>query len=131
MRKPIYFILAGTLWLSSCGIYKKYERPENINTTNIFRDTAVVNSALVTTDTTSLGSTPWREVFTDPYLRQLIDSALVNNTDMRSAALSVKQAKAMLTAAKLSYLPSFTFAPTGTLRSWDFGKASQIYSLPV
>ena len=43
MRKPIYFILAGTLWLSSCGIYKKYERPENINTTNIFRDTAVVN----------------------------------------------------------------------------------------
>ena len=131
MRKPIYFILAGTLWLSSCGIYKKYERPENINTPNIFRDTAVVNSALVTTDTTSLGSTPWREVFTDPYLRQLIDSALVNNTDMRSAALSVKQAKAMLTAAKLSYLPSFTFAPTGTLRSWDFGKASQIYSLPV
>ena len=131
MKRTINIILVGTLLLSSCGIYRKYERPESINTAGIFRDTASVDGVLEVTDTTSLGSTPWREVFTDPYLRQLIDSALVNNTDLRSAALSVTQAKAMLSVAKLAYVPSFTFASTGTLRSWDFGKASQIYSLPV
>lgn len=131
MKRSILIILTGTLLFSSCGIYKKYERPENINTTSLFRDTATIDGALPVTDTSSLGSTPWREIFTDPYLRQLIDSALVNNTDMLSAAQSVIQAKTMLSTAKLAYFPRFTFAPTGTLRSWDFGKASQIYSLPV
>ena len=43
----------------SCGIYKKYERPENV----------VADSTLfgeVVTDTTSLASLGWRELFTDP-----------------------------------------------------------------
>ena len=131
MNRIVYLTLTATLCLSSCGIYNKYERPENVRTEGLYRDTATVDGVLAASETSSLGSTPWREVFTDPYLQKLIDSALVNNTDLRSAALSVTQAKAMLTSARLAYLPSFTFSPTGTLSSWDKGKASQIYSLPV
>ena len=131
MNRIVYLTLTATLCLSSCGIYNKYERPENVRTEGLYRDTATVDGVLAASDTSSLGSTPWREVFTDPYLQKLIDSALVNNTDLRSAALSVTQAKAMLTSARLAYLPSFTFSPTGTLSSWDKGKASLIYSLPV
>ncbi len=131
MNRIVYLTLTATLCLSSCGIYNKYERPENVRTEGLYRDTATVDGVLAASDTSSLGSTPWREIFTDPYLQKLIDSALVNNTDLRSAALSVTQAKAMLTSARLAYLPSFAFSPTGTLSSWDKGKASQIYSLPV
>ena len=131
MKRIVYLTLTATLCLSSCGIYNKYERPENVNTKGLYRDTATVNGTLASSDTTTLGSTPWREVFTDPCLQALIDSALANNTDLRSAALSVEQAKAMLTSARLAYLPSFTFSPTGTLSSWNKEKASQIYSLPI
>ena len=65
--------------LSSCGVYKKYDRP-TVNTKGLYRDIANDLDTLVSADTTTLGSTPWREVFTDPKLQALIDSALVNNS---------------------------------------------------
>ena len=110
MKKTVYLMLACSLLLGSCGIYNKYERP-NVDTSDLIRDPATTTSSLSLTDTTTLGSIPWRQVFTDVYLQELIDSALTNNTDLLSAALSVKQAKAMLSAAKLAYFPSFSFSP--------------------
>ena len=71
------------------------------------------------------------EVFTDSYLQNLIDSALVRNTDMQTAHLRVKEAEASLLTSKLSYLPSLFLAPEGAVSSFDRGKATQTYSLPV
>ena len=130
MKKTVYLMLSCSLLLGSCGIYNKYERP-NLDTSDLIRDPATTTSSLSSTDTTTLGSIPWRQVFTDIYLQQLIDSALANNTDLLSAALSVKQAKAMLSAAKLAYFPSFSFSPNGSLTSWDYGQANRVYSLPI
>ena len=130
MKRTSYMILACILLLASCGTYKKYERPD-VNTAALFRDTANANGSLTSTDTVTLGSTPWREVFTDPDLQVLIDSALSNNTDLLTAALSVTQAKAMLKAAKLAFFPSFAFAPNGSATSWDGSKLVGVYSLPV
>lgn len=123
-------VVLALVMFSSCGIYNKYERPD-FDASNLYRDTAAIDGYLAADDTTTLGSTPWREVFTDPCLQELIDSALTRNTDLLTAALSVKQAKAQLSSARLAYLPSFQFAGTGTLSSWDMGKATQTYSLPI
>ncbi len=130
MKHTLIILAAAIMLLQSCGIYNKYKRPD-VNTTGLYRDTQNDLDTLAASDTTTLGSLPWREVFTDPKLQALIDTALVNNTDLLTASLSVKQAEAMLTSAKLAYLPSFVFAPSGTLSSWDHQKASQIYSLPI
>ncbi len=130
MKKSIYIILASALTLSSCGIYNKYERP-SVNTEGLYRDPVSDTDTLVGYDTTRLGSTPWREVFTDPKLQALIDTALTNNADLLTAALSVKQAEAQLMSAKLSYFPSFALAPTGTLSSFDGAKTTKTYSLPI
>lgn len=130
MKKSIYLIMSCTLLLSSCGIYNKYKRPE-VNTQGLYRDVTSDQDTLVAADTTTLGSTPWREVFTDPKLQALIDSALANNSDLLTAALSVKQAEDMLTVAKLAYVPSFVFSPSGTLSSWDGAKTNKTYSLPI
>ena len=130
MKKSIYIIMSCALLLSSCGIYNKYERPE-VNTKGLYRDTKSETDTLVSADTITLGSTPWKQVFTDPKLQTLIDSALANNTDMLTAALSVKQAQDMLMVAKLAYVPSFVFAPNGSLSSWDGAKTTKTYSLPV
>lgn len=123
-------VVASALLMQSCGIYNKYKRPE-VNTKGLYRDISSDVDTLVSRDTTTLASTPWREVFTDPKLQMLIDSALANNSDLLTAALSVKQAEAMLSVAKLAYVPSFVFAPSGSLSSWDNNKAVQTYSLPI
>jgi len=116
--------------LGSCRIYNKYERPD-VNVSGLVRDTARVADTLAVADTASFGNLPWRSVFTDPQLQSLIEYALEHNTNMLNAALNVKMVQAQLTAAKLAFVPSFTFSPQGTISSWDGNTPSKIYSLPV
>ena len=86
MRK-IIILSAATLVLSSCGIYNKYkpvsEVPEGL----------YGSESVAAADTANFGNLSWQEVFTDPSLQNLIDSALVRNTDMQTAHLRVKEAE--------------------------------------
>ena len=123
-------MFAAALLMSSCGLYNKYERPE-VNTEGLVRDWVAANDTLVATDTTSFGNLPWREVFTDPLLQGLIQQGLDHNVNMLNAALNVKMVEEQLKVAKLAFVPQFTFTPQATISSWDFGKATQTYSLPI
>ena len=69
--------------------------------------------------------------FTDTLLQNLIEEGLANNTDYKSAQLRIEEAEATLLAAKLAYLPSFAFAPQGSVSSFDNQKATQTYQLPI
>ena len=84
-----------------------------------------------TADTTTLGDLSWQEMFTDPQLQALIEQALENNTDLQSAGWRVKEAEATLKSARLSYLPSFNFAPQGSLSSFDGATPTKTYTIPV
>ena len=128
--KNIIPFAASALMLVSCGIYNKYERPE-VNTQGLIRDVQSDTDTLAVADTTSFGNLPWRQVFTDPQLQSLIETALAHNTDYLNCALNVKMVEAQLTMAKLAFLPSVAFSPQGTISQWDGNKASKIYSLPV
>lgn len=128
--RNIILFASATIMLGSCGIYNKYERPD-VNVSGLVRDTARVADTLAVADTASFGNLPWRSVFTDPQLQSLIEYALEHNTNMLNAALNVKMVQAQLTAAKLAFVPSFTFSPQGTISSWDGNTPSKIYSLPV
>ena len=113
--------------LSSCHIYRNYQRPDNLPTDSLFRDAD--NQPV--TDSLSLGDLPWQEIFQDTLLQQYIRYGLEHNTDMQTALLRVDQAKAQLTAAKLSFLPSLTLSPQGTLTSTAGSKTVKTYELPV
>ena len=66
MRKLVIICLvATTALLSSCHIYKAYERPDDLTVSGLYRDTVSVNDTLAS-DTDNFGNVPWREVFTDP-----------------------------------------------------------------
>ena len=119
------------LLLSSCGVYTKYERPE-VNTKGIIRDVVSdVDTLKATADTTTFANLPWRQVFTDPQLQALIQQGLDKNPDLLNAALNVQIVESQLKMSKLAFLPQVTFSPQGVLSSWDFGKASQTYSMPL
>lgn len=123
-------MISAAALMCSCGIYNKYERPD-VNVTGIVRDVTSNTDTLAVTDTTSFGNLPWRSVFTDPQLQVLIEQGLEHNTDLLNAALNVKMVEAQLMAAKLAFVPSFTFSPQGTISSWDGSKATKTYSLPI
>lgn len=73
----------------------------------------------------------WREVFTDPQLVQLIDTALAHNTDLRTASLRVEQADASLRQARLSILPSLSVGAEGNYTKANGSSATTSYSLPL
>ena len=121
------------LLFTSCGLYNKYERPEEINTKGLIRDLTSDGDTLAVNSDENFGNLPWREVFTDPQLQGLIQTALENNTDLRNAALNVKMMETALTCAKLAFLPSVAFAPQGTISQvqMDGASVSRTYQLPI
>ena len=122
--KKIIVLTTATALLSSCGIYTKYQ-PAETTPDNLYGEEVAVD------DTTNFGNVNWRELFTDPQLQALIEQGLQNNTDLRSAQLQIEEAEAALMSAKLSFLPSFALSPQGTISSFDGGKATKTYTLPV
>lgn len=121
--KKILLCLFLIVELSGCHIYKAYERPDVAVTDSLYRQ------PVQPTDTASLASLSWRELFTDPQLQQLIETGLRNNTDLNIARLKVKEAEALLMTSRLSYLPSLSLTPQGNLTSVDGIKASKTYNL--
>ena len=116
-------MLCATALLSSCHIYKSYDRPEDILTAGLYRDTVATGDTLAS-DTANFGNLPWREVFTDPQLQTLIEQGLANNTDLQTAILKVEEAKNALMTSRLAYAPSLALSPPVTA-SWEidlFGK---------
>ena len=122
--KKIIVLTTATALLSSCGIYTKYQ-PAETTPDNLYGEEVAVD------DTTNFGNVNWRELFTDPQLQALIEQGLQNNTDLRSAQLQIEEAEAALMSAKLAFLPSFALSPQGTISSFDGGKATKTYKLPV
>ena len=131
MKGKIITLMCATSLLSSCHIYKAYDRPEDISAEGLYRDTATVNGTLES-DTTNFGNLPWREVFTDPQLQSYIEQALTNNADLRTIMLNVEQAEATLMSSRLAYLPQLGLSPQGTLTNWNKGEmTSKTYNIPV
>ncbi len=94
---------------AGCGLYGKFKTPEYEETENAYGDVEVV-------DTTNTGNIAWQDFFPDEKLSALIDEALVNNLDMKTAVLKIQEAQASLKAARLAYVPAFSF---GASESWS------------
>ena len=90
MKKLV--LIAAALLLASCGLYKKYDTPA-FDGVKSAEEVKVVG---------------WREMFTDPLLQGLIETALQNNVDMQAALLRVDQARAALAASRAAYWPSLS-----------------------
>ena len=118
--KKIVLMASIVMMFTSCSIYKKYSRPEEIKTDNLYGN-------IEKADTTTMADISWRNFFTDKHLQGYIEQGLKNNIDMRITAEHISQAELSLQAAKLAFIPSFSFEPTIQAKT-----ASQFsYTLPV
>ena len=134
-KNSIILILLGAIIVGMTGcksLYGKYERPD-VNTQGLFRDPVSLTDTLAVADTTTFGNMPWRTVFTDPTLQNLIQTALDNNVNMLNAALNVKMVEEALKCARLAFLPSLSFSAQGTIArlQTDPAVTSKIYQMPL
>jgi len=111
MKKIIQYtltILAFSMLMSSCSLYKKYERADMHFVDSLYRrmDTAPE-------DTISTASVSWDKMFTDPILQEWIRLGLEHNTDMNVAELKVQEYQAYLLAARRALLPGVNFSMSG------------------
>lgn len=97
IRKLSLTILIILIGLSSCQVMNKYESPK-IDDLPIYRN-------VVSKDTTTIASIPWKEFFQDSYLQSYIEEGIKNNFDMLIATQRIKQAEATLGMARATYFP--------------------------
>ena len=124
MKKIIYIALC-TLILSSCNIYRQFERQE-IDAADSYRTLEGETAS----DTANIAALSWTDIYTDPNLRTLINYGIEHNTDLLVAVERVNEAQAALKSAKLAFLPSVVLAPQGGL-SYTGGATSWTYDASV
>ncbi len=122
MKRLIFIILTLSI-VGSCRIYSSYSRPEIEVSDSLFR-------MPVSEDTSTVASLSWKELFTDPYLQELIDSGLVRNTDLQIARLKIQEAEAVLLLSRMSFVPTLSLNPEASIRSFE-NAVSKSYSVPV
>jgi len=93
--------------------------------------TALWLCCVISVSAQGIDSIGWRQVFTEPQLVSLIETALERNADLRTANLNVVQAEAQLKAARLAYLPSLTVGAEGQLSKTKGQPTQKTYNIPV
>jgi len=75
-------------------------------------------------DSTQNSALNWRQVFTDPALTALIDTALLRNIDRQMALVAIRQAEAELLRARVPLAPQVQAIVSGSAERFGDGLAS-------
>jgi len=103
MTKSLAALAAAAL-LAGCSFIPTYERPE-APVPAAYSGIPAVESA---------ATAPWQDYFAEPRLRQLIDTALANNRDLRVAVLNIEQARATYQVRRADLYPGVGLAANAT-----------------
>jgi multidrug efflux system outer membrane protein len=110
--------LALTSALAGCNMAPKYERPTGAIPVALPEGGVYPRAATDAPDVTQIG---WRDFFLDARLRQVIDSAIANNRDLRIAAGNVLQARAQYRVQRSAIVPSTGLNGSATYTNNLFG----------
>jgi multidrug efflux system outer membrane protein len=112
MKKKHWTILPLLLVLVGCAVGRNYRRPP-VTVPEAIRGASADESA-------SLADRAWWEIFGDEELKRLIDEALRNNYDVRTAAWRVEEFRARAGIARSEFYPQI-----GYEGGWSRGRESE------
>lgn len=120
--KPVLTAMAASIALSACNLAPKSLTP-SVDIPSAFqydlhRDETTIQAV-------SLG---WQDYFADPRLHRLIELALKNNTDLRTANLNVEQVRAQYAIQRSLQLPSLG-SNAGVERNGNAAQIRNAYSV--
>lgn len=99
--------LALAALLSGCSLMPTYQQPAAPVPAAFAGDTGGSTSSAVA----DLG---WRDVFTDPALRRVIELSLANNRDLRVAVLNIEKARAQYGVQNAALFPTVNASGSGS-----------------
>jgi len=102
MKTKSTIIILLSAFLVSCAARQTTFHTPRIKTPEVFRGA----DRTATGDVTSIGDLKWFEVFKDEELQRLINTALENNYDLRSAVVRVEGARANLGITRSNQFPT-------------------------
>lgn len=106
MKRNILYSLVLILVISSCKVGPKYKQPV-VNSPTTFRFDSI------STQEDTIINMKWWELFKDPDLRALIDTALKYNRDVLIAASRIEESRAIVGYNKADQWPSLGYDGSG------------------
>ena len=119
-RLPLAVLLAASTALAACNLAPTYVRPVGAVPASLPQGGVYPAAATDARDITAIG---WRDFFTDPSLRQVIQRGLDNNQDLALAAANVLQARAQYRVQRADLVPTTAASGSGTYTNNAFGAA--------
>ncbi|WP_214226406.1 efflux RND transporter permease subunit [Pedobacter sp. B4-66] len=116
-KSKVIAVIAVVVFISSCSVKK--DAPN-------YKHQGVPVTYNQNTDTTTIATTKWKDFFKDNHLISLIDTALLNNADMKQALHHIEMAKANLRMRKGATLPNLDLAVEAGLHRFGFYTADGI-----
>ena len=110
MHKLLSPLAAAAFMLGGCSLIPDYQRPD-APIAGQYPQASAYAPALSGPIAAEQG---WRDLFQDPALQQLIESALVNNRDLRVAALTVEAYQAQYRIQRADLYPAISANGTGS-----------------
>ncbi|MGP0173896.1 AdeC/AdeK/OprM family multidrug efflux complex outer membrane factor [Pseudomonas sp. NCHU5208] len=104
MRQSLLSLAVATALLSGCSLIPDYQRPEAPVAADWPQGEAYGDAARE--GSVAAADLQWQAFFRDPALRQLVQTALENNRDLRVAALNVEAYQALYRIQRADLLPS-------------------------
>ncbi|WP_298815339.1 efflux transporter outer membrane subunit [uncultured Sphingomonas sp.] len=117
-RSVILAALALSTALAGCNLAPKYERPTGAVPAALPQGGIYPRAASDVADVSAIG---WRDFFLDRRLRQVIETGLANNRDLRIAAGNVLQARAQYRIQRSDLVPTTTLSGSATYTNNIFG----------
>jgi multidrug efflux system outer membrane protein len=119
-------VLMAALMLSGCTVGPNYHRPV-VQTPTAFHDPSESQQAQA--QVASFGDLPWWQVFHDPYLQELIRTALKQNYDLQLAVERVTAARAQVGIVRSNEFPQVSLDPNFSGGKTDQNAKSNIFLL--
>ena len=117
MKSVVTFAICAVTLLTGCSLIPDYQRPD-LPVAPAYPTGAgykgVRGSAEAAGSANTIG---WRDFFTDPRLRRLIEIALRNNRDLRVAMLNVAAAQAQFRVQRSALFPQISLSTIGEFGS--------------
>ncbi|RSU48957.1 efflux transporter outer membrane subunit [Sphingomonas sp. S-NIH.Pt15_0812] len=118
--KMLAALLAATTTLAGCNLAPTYVRPGGAVPATLPQGGPYPAASTDAPDVSTIG---WRDFFTDPRLRSVIELGLANSRDLRVAAANVLQARAQYRVQRSDLVPTTSVSGSGTYTNNIFGAA--------
>lgn len=120
---PVFLLFVLIFITGSCKVMKLGKFPELQADESLYRDLGI-------SDSLSIASVSWRELFTDTCLQFIIERAISNNPDMDIAVARIKKAEAAFMQSRAEFFPSLNAGANASFQSESGGAGvPEIYQL--